>query len=123
MLNNRKMNKVEDFELNNVVGGTVKETGELWDAIDTYTGFAGDVFSALRNNMEILGFAGCVGKSAAMLAMAPLMEKTLKEAFGIDAYISVGWGGTGFRSTNNRYSLNGKSLSQQEVVEMIKAAA
>ena len=117
-----EMNRLDAYELDNVVGGTVAEFEEIIDAGNSKIGFAGDIGTAARKALDLLGPAGSLGKSAAYLALAPLYEKALKNDLGIDAYISVGWGGTGFRSTHNRYSLNGKSLSQQEVIDMIKAA-
>ena len=49
------------------------------------------------------------------------MEKALKDCYGIDAYISIGWLGTGFRESGNRYSKDGKSLSHSEVLNIIAA--
>ena len=122
MTNKMAMNKMDDFELNKVSGGTVAEFEEILDACNSRVGIAGDVFTTARKVLDILGPIGSAGKSAVLLALSKPMEKALKHDFNIDAYISVGWGGTGFRSTHNRYSKDGKSLSQQEVINMIKAA-
>ena len=116
--NNAKLNF---DELNQVAGGTVKEYEEIIDAVGSGT-FMDGINSSLRTVIEMLGPAGLAGKSAVYAATAGAMEKALKADLGIDAYISVGWGGTGFRSTNNRYSKDGKSLSHQEVLDIIRAA-
>ena len=117
--NNAKLNF---DELNQVAGGTVKEYEEILDAVGSGH-WIGDVNSALRTIIEMLGPVGLAGKSAVYAATAGAMEKALKADLGIDAYISVGWGGTGFRSTHNRYSRDGKTLSHQEVLDIIRAAA
>lgn len=111
--------KLNFDELNQVAGGTVKEYEEIIDAIGSGT----FVNSYLRTVIKMLGPVGLVGKSAAYAATAKPMEKALKHDFGIDAYISVGWGGTGFCSTHNTYSKDGKSLSHQEVLDILRAAA
>ena len=122
MTNKMAMNKIDDFELNKVSGGTVAEFEEILDACNSHIGIAEDVFTTARKALDLLGPIGSAGKSAVLLVLSKPIEKALKHDFNIDAYISVGWGGTGFRSTHNRYSINGKSISQQEVINMIKAA-
>lgn len=100
--------KLNINELNHISGGTVKECDEL---VDAYGG------------PDALGFVGPRGYCGNMYqAYAIALEKALKEDFNVDAYVSVGYGGTGFRSIHNTYSINGKSLSHQEVIDMIKAA-
>ena len=119
--NNAKLNFEE---LNQVAGGTVKEFNEIFDAYNSLGGsYLESISSGARELLDILGPAGSAAKSAVICALAKPFEKALKHDFGIDAYISVGWGGTGFRSTHNRYSKDGKSLSHQEVIEMIRTAA
>ena len=105
----KNSNRMNDFELDNVVGGTVAEFEEILDAVNGKIGLFGDMSSAARKALDLLGPAGSLGKSAAYLALAPMFEKALKNDLDIDAYISVGWGGTGIRSTHNSYSINGKS--------------
>ena len=115
-----EMNRLDAYELDRVVGGTVAEFEELLDAFNTKLGFFGDISSAARKALDMLGPGGSLGKSAAYVALAPCFEKALKHDLNIDTYISVGWGGTGFRSTHNRYSIDGKSVSHQEVLQMIR---
>ena len=115
--------KLNITELDNVAGGTVKEFNEIFDAYNSLAGsYMESIGSGARELLDILGTAGSGAKSAVICALATPFEKALKHDFDIDAYISVGWGGTGFRSTHNRYSKNGKSLTHQEVVDMIRAA-
>lgn len=95
-------------ELSQIAGGTVKECEELLDA---YGG------------PDALGFWGPCGYFGNYnQTYARALEKALKKDFNVDAYISVGFGGTGFHAVNNTYSINGKSLSHKEVLDMIKAA-
>ncbi|MBO6305017.1 MAG: hypothetical protein J6M62_08090 [Selenomonadaceae bacterium] len=117
--NNAKLNQ---NELNCVVGGTVAEFIEIMDAVAGSRKALDGVPSALCSVLDMLGPAGMIGKSAVIAAAATPLEKALKKDLNIDAYISVGWAGTGFRSTHNRYSINGKSISHQEVLDMIRAA-
>ena len=94
-------------QLDSVNGGTVAE-------------FTDD--SALRTILDHLP-GGKIGTAAWRNAAAPLAEKALKDCYGIDAYISIGWGGSDFRSSGNTYSKNGKGLSHQEVLNIINNAA
>lgn len=122
MKNVMEMEKMNEFELDNVSGGTVTEFEEILDAGNSKIGIAGDLGSAARKALDMLGPGGSMAKSAAYMVLAPMWEKALKHDLNIDAYISIGWLGTGIRSTHNRYSINGKSISHQEVLNMIKAA-
>ena len=117
----KKFSKLNQNELTKVAGGTVTETIEIMDAIASNHKVLDGVPSALCSVLDIIGPAGMAGKSAVIGTMAKPLENALKADLGIDAYISVGWLGTGFRSTNNRYSKDGKSLSHQEVLDMIRA--
>ena len=115
--------KLNITELDNVAGGTVKEFNEVFDAFGDQVGsLFKDVGAAARDVLDLLGPGGSAAKSAVILALSVPMEKVLKKAYNIDAYVSVGWGGTGFRSTHNRYSRDGKSLTHQEVLDILKAA-
>ena len=123
MLKKMAMNKMNDVELTNVAGGTVKEFNEVFDAFGSQVGsLFKDVGAAARDVLDMLGPGGSAAKSAVILALSVPMEKVLKNDYNIDAYVSVGWGGTGFRSTHNRYSRDGKSLTHQEVLDIIRAA-
>ena len=114
--------KLSKNELTKVVGGTVAEFIEIMDAVAGNHKALDGVPSALCTVLDMIGPAGMAGKSAVIAAAATPLENALKKDLGIDAYVSVGWLGTGFRSTHNRYSKDGKSLSHQEVLDMIRAA-
>lgn len=115
MTNKMAMNKINDFELNKVAGGTLKEFKELFNAYEN----KGKV-------KEMVAELTCPGSYIPYedrnILFARVVEKALKQDFNIDAYISVGFCGTGFRSVPNTYSLNGKTLSHQEVLNIVKAA-
>lgn len=114
--------EMNDMELDNISGGTCGELNELLDAIDSRAGAVGIMEKSVRTagdrcfSFGITQFANIATRNAA----APICEKILKDSFGIDSYISIGWGGTGIRSVNNSYSKNGKSLSHAEVLKIIQ---
>ena len=122
MTNVMEMERMNDFELDNVSGGTVTEFEEILDAGNSKIGFAGDLGGAARKALDLLGPASSMAKSAAYMILAPMWEKALKKDLNIDANISIGWLGTGFRSSHNSYSIDGKGISHQEVINMIKTA-
>ena len=64
---------------------------------------------------------GDIGTAAWRNVAAPLAEKALKDCYGIDANISIGWFGTGFRESGNSYSKGGHGLSHQQVLDIIAA--
>ena len=109
-------------QLDSVNGGTVAEFTDIWSALEKQAGALGTVDSALRTILDHLP-GGKIGTAAWRNVAAPLAEKALKECYGIDAYISIGWGGSDFRSSGNTYSKNGKGLSHQEVLNIINNAA
>lgn len=117
----KKFEKLNKGELTKVAGGTVAETIEIMDAVASNHKALDGLPSALCSILDIIGPAGMAGKSAVIGATAKPLENALKADLGIDAYISVGWLGTGYRSTHNRYSKDGKGLSHQEVLDMIRA--
>ena len=121
MTNIVAMNKMTDCELDNVAGGTVKELEELFAAVSDNAGIGGDLGAVVQAFSRDNFGHGDHNKYITNAAMAPAFEKALKNDLGIDAYISVGWRGTGFRSVPNTYSINGKSISHQEVLQMINA--
>ena len=102
----KKTAKLSKNELTKVAGGTLKETKELMNALSK-----DGVNTVFISNIQI-----------GISAFLPTIEKALKEGYNIDADLSVGWGGTGFRETQNKYSINGKNISHQDVIAMIKAA-
>ena len=104
-------NRMNDFELDNVVGGTRAEVDQIvWAYCNTN----------LRNDY-FFAPGGYATKSGKYLAEVPILENFLKSDFNIDANISVGFYGSGMREKANTYSINGKSISHQEVISMINA--
>ena len=112
---------LSEEELYFVNGGTVSELNDIWGALEKKTGTLGDVSSVLRTILDYLP-GGAVGTAAWRNAAAPLAEKALKDCFGIDSYISIGWLGTGFRESGNQYKKNGTGISHQQVLNIINAA-
>lgn len=97
-------------KINNVAGGTVEELSELVKATlgnEGLKGFLGDLYEVIGNKFP-----------PGNIIMAGSMEKAL-DLMGIKAYISVGWGGSGFRSVNNSYSKDGKPMTHAEVCKYI----
>ena len=112
---------LSEEELYFVNGGTVAELNDIWGALEKKTGTLGDVSNTLRTILDYLP-GGAAGTALWRNAAAPLAEKALKDCFGIDSYISIGWLGTGIRESGNRYSKNGRGISHQEVLNIIDAA-
>lgn len=117
----KNQNALSFDELDQVSAATVGELNEIISAMEDVSGTAGKVSGGLR---KVLGFLPYekVGTSAYNLIMAPVVEKGLKSELGIDANTSIGWLGSDFRSSHNTYKLNGKAISHQEVLNMIKSA-
>lgn len=109
-----------DAQLDQISGGTIAEHDELWNALEKQAGIAGDINNGLRTILNAIP-GGKIGTAAWRTAAAPLMEKALKDCYGIDSYISIGWLGTGFRESGNRYSKDGKSLTHAQVLDIIAA--
>ena len=123
MTNERIINSVEMMsfdEFDNVAGGTVAEFNDIWAALEKQAGTLGSVSSGLRTILDMLP-GGAVGTAAWRNVAAPLAEKALKDCYGIDSNISIGWLGTGFRESGNSYSKGGQSLSHQQVLDIINA--
>ena len=111
MPNAMKLNRINDIELDNVVGGTVGELDGL--------------VSACAKNPILKNLAGAgTHIPGANLGIAELMEKQL-DKMGIKANIDLGWGGTGINSKHNTYieKSTGKSLSQIEVESRLEKYA
>lgn len=115
MTNKMAINKINDFELNQVVGGTLKEFRELFNVYENKD-------TVKKMVAELTGPGSYIPYEDRNILFARVVEKALKQDFNIDSYISVGFCGTGFNSISNTYSLNGKTLSHQEVLNIIKAA-
>ena len=99
---------LSDDELENVAGGTVNELEDLTRAfIDNSTL---NIVGALETHIP-----------GANKILANTIEKGLKD-MGIEAHISIGFLGTGLASDPNTYKdmSTGKSLTHQEVVNIIK---
>lgn len=114
MTNIVAMNKMTDCELGKVAGGTVKEFEEIMDACYNKQKTSG----AIGAFASELWSPGSYFTRSSYVSLVPAFEKVLKQDLNIDTHISVGWNGTGFRSVPNTYSINGKSISHQEVLNM-----
>ena len=103
---------MSDEELDNVAGGTFDENEELQDAIGKVR--------------EIDGFiSGVPGKINTYVPKSDL-DDYLKKYYNIDANTHGQWGiGSGApieeEDVPNTYSLNGKSITHQEVLNIIKS--
>ena len=106
MLNNNA--KLNQNELNQVAGGTVKELEGLVEA-------------CFDNSFLKKCFGGGVHVPTAAIATAYKMEDLLND-MGISADISVGIGGTGAFSNHNKYydRVQNRKLSQSEVEDRLR---
>lgn len=111
---------LSEVELERISGGTVAEFNDIWSALEKKAGLAGSVSEGLRKILEMVP-GGAIGTAAWRNAAAPLAEKALKECFGINSYISIGWLGTGFRESADTYSRNGQGLSHKQVLDIINS--
>lgn len=111
---NEKMN---DNELDFVVGGTLTEVNQLADAFAKKGGTFGEVVAEVHGALN--DKSGVVGPLN--IALREAVGKGLNE-LGISHDLSVGALGTGFMSKANKYSYAGKSISHGEVLQMISAA-
>ena len=102
--------QLNDEQLDSVAGGTV---GQLHELVNAMAG-NNDLMKFLTGASEIA--AGIF--PAANIPLAYAMEDQLKK-LGISSNISVGWLGTGVRESGNTYSMNGKGMSHEEVVDFI----
>ena len=108
MTNVMSLNRMNDYELENVVGGTVAELEGL--------------VKACADNPHLKTFVGiAVHIPPVAIATSYAMESKLNE-MGIDANISVGVLGTGLFSKNNTYYDRklGRNLSQAEVEDRLR---
>ena len=102
--------------LDKVSGGTCDQVHELTKAFLGNNAILGFIADAAELGSKYK--AGCIGN----IPMAYAMEGYLK-GLGINANISIGWGGSGFRESGNTYTdkCTGESLSHDEVVQKLKA--
>ena len=97
---------MNDCELDNVVGGTVKEFDEL--------------LSAVSDNIIVRGAAKLDSHApVANVYIARVIENELFK-IGLDAHIDLGFAGTGIGSGHNTYQLNGKSISHKEACDYVR---
>lgn len=100
--------KLNEMEMDNVVGGT---RAELADLIDT---------------ISISGALGSIAQCGAYVpganSTAKKLVSTILEGMGIDANINLGWGDTGIREKANTYycRASGKSMTHGQVLDAIK---
>jgi len=102
MKNEMAMNKMDAYELDNVVGGTVGELNGL--------------VAACVKNPFLKMTSVSTHVPGTNFGIAKLVENVLDE-MGIDANIDLGFGGTGIGSKHNTYieRSTGEHLSQIEV--------
>ena len=117
MTNAMRLNRMNDFELDNVSGGTLTEVNQLADAFAKKGGTLGkiiaDVHGALNSKSGVAGPLNIGLREAVGNGLSEL---------GISHDLSVGALGTGFMSSANTYRYGGKSISHAEVLKMIGAA-
>ena len=108
MVNNSIID-LEELEI--VSGGTVGELDELIKAIMNIPMYE-DIFGTVGGHIP-----------GANNGIAVLMEKVLKDSFGIEADIDLGFAGTGICSDPNTYVDigTGKSMTHAEVLKRIRA--
>ena len=100
--------KLNEMEMDNVVGGTRAELADLINAI------------------SISGALGSISQYGAYVpganSTAKKLVATVLEGMGIDSNINLGWGDTGFKEKSNTYycRTSGKSMSHGQVLEAIK---
>ena len=109
--------KMNEVELDAVVGGTLTEVNQLADALARKGGMFGKIVADVHGKLN--DKSGLVGPLN--IALREAVGNGLSE-LGISHDLSVGFLGTGAGSDANTYSYNGKSLSHDEVLKMIAAA-
>ena len=120
-IRDRKQNHKCEEQLENISGGNVEQFTDIWNALEKKAGTLGEIDNGLRKILDMLP-GGKIGTAAWRNVAAPLAEKALKDCYGIDSNISIGWLGSGFRESGNSYSKGGNSLNHQQVLDIIKAA-
>ena len=109
-------------QLDNISGGTVDEFNAIYSEMEKKMGVVVDISNGIRKIGGAIPVAGQVGTAAWNNVGSRIAERILKDSFGIKANISIGWGGTGFRESDNYYSKDGKRLTHGQVLDIIKAA-
>ena len=113
MTNAMARNRMDDFALDNVVGGTVVQFEQImrtflknWKTRDYMTGMSTHL-------------------PGGNIVAAEYIESFMSKNMGINAHISLGVGGTGIASKQNIYidTKTGKSLSHEEVLKRVEMYA
>lgn len=109
---NDQLEMLTDEQLDQVAGGTVKQFEEICGAM------------AKNPTLKAL-LEGTSHIPLGNLASRDIVEHILKDKLNIDADISLGWGGTGLFSKDNKYTdlSTGQSISHQEVLHRIDQIA
>ena len=108
-------------ELEKVSGGTVAEFTEIYAALEKKAGTVGVISEGLRTILDHIP-GGKIGKSVWNNGGVRIAESLLKDCFGINSDMKIGVLGSGWGEKGNIYSKNGKSLTHQQVLDIIKAA-
>ena len=120
MTKNTELKEVLDLEeLDQVSGGTLDEVYELAGAFCQKGGTCGKVIGGALDAVKGAGIGRLAGPFN--IALSGAVGNGLNQ-LGIKSDMSVGVVGTGLFASKNSYSLNGKSLSQSEVLSMIHDA-
>lgn len=110
MMNAKNFNKINDNDLDVVVGGTVVELEQIMTT-----------FYKNSNCKDFVGVMSTHFPGAGILT-AEYIESFMSNEMGIDANISIGLGGTGICSKKNTYRdlKTGKFLSHNEVLKRVE---
>lgn len=110
-------NAINDNELNTVYGGTLSEVCDLAGAIVSKQGKFCDAAAKLLSILDTFELTS----SASVVNL--FLKKVVGDALdkiNIKHDLSVGIAGTGFMSTANTYSRDGKTLYHPQVLDIIK---
>ncbi|MBR2214875.1 MAG: hypothetical protein IJ849_03835 [Selenomonadaceae bacterium] len=101
--------KMEEQELEQVAGGTLTEMVELFRVFES------------RGHGKNKNTIGVYLPGFNEIAKSDIKSR-LKNDYGIEANIDIGWLGVGIASENNMYKdiKTGKALTHQEVMQRIK---
>lgn len=115
MITKLNTKKINDADLSTVSGGTCAQLHELTNAFTSNN----KILNLLAGASELASQIklGCLGN----IPLAHAMEDVLGK-MSINAYISVGWFGTGTREVNNTYTykFTGEKLSHEDVLKRLK---
>ena len=114
---NKVFGRMNDGDLDFVVGGTLTETNQLADEFAKKGGTLGEIVAEVHGALN--SKSGLAGPLNILLRNS--VSKGLNE-LGISNDLSVGVAGTGGFSKANKYSVGGRSVSHGEVLQMIASA-